>query len=160
MNVIYRDPHDLHPYENNPRLIPREAVEKVAASIQTFGFLVPVIVDRKDIVVCGHTPLLAADLLKLEKVPTIVADDLTQDQIRAFRLVDNRVAEMAVWDLPLLDETLEEIGDTIDMTDFGFVPDPEEYVQKDTSVELDESSFDDEEFEFECPECGYKFNEK
>ncbi len=159
MKIIYRKLDELIPYARNPRDT-REAVDKVAASIQAFGFLVPIIIDKDDVIVAGHTRLLAARKLGLKEVPTTPADDLTEDQIKAYRLVDNRVAEMAVWDMPLLTDALEEIGDEIDMLQFGFenaVPDL--YEVKDTGKEFDEDDFEDEAFEYECPDCGFHFSE-
>ena len=156
---MYRSIDELIPYAKNPRDT-RNAVDKVAASIQAFGFLVPIIIDKDDVIVAGHTRLLAARKLGLKEVPTTTADDLTDDQIKAFRLVDNRVAEMAIWDMPLLTEALEDIGDEIDMNAFGFEDVvPEDYVVKDTGKEFDESDFEDEAFEYECPECGFHFSE-
>lgn len=159
MKIIYRKLDELVPYSRNPRDT-RDAVDKVAASIQTFGFLVPIIIDRDNVIVAGHTRLLAARKLGLKEVPTVMADDLNEDQIKAYRLVDNRVAEMAIWDVPLLADAISEIGDEIDLEQFGFVLDvPEPYEVKDTGKEFDEGEFEDEAFEYECPECGFHFSE-
>ena len=161
MKIIYRPVDELIPYARNPRDT-RDAVDKVAASIQAFGFLVPIIVDRDSVIVAGHTRLLAARKLGLKEVPTTVADDLTEDQIRAYRLADNRVAEMAVWDLPMLAENMAMIGDEIDMLQFGFADEeevPGAYEVKDTGREFDEGDFGDEAFDYECPECGFHFSE-
>ena len=87
----------LKPYENNPRNN-EAAVDKVAASISEFGFKVPIIIDRENVIVAGHTRYLAAQKLELQKVPCIVADDLTPNQIKAFRLADNKVSEFSGWD--------------------------------------------------------------
>lgn len=84
----------LKPYENNPRNN-EAAVDKVAASISEFGFKVPIIIDRENVIVAGHTRYLAAQKLELQKVPCIVADDLTPNQIKAFRLADNKVRNLA-----------------------------------------------------------------
>ncbi len=99
---------DLQPYENNPR-INDNAVEAVAASIKEFGFKVPIIVDKNNVIVAGHTRLKAAQKLGLQEVPVIVADDLTEDQIKAFRLADNKVAEAAQWDFAKLEQELASI---------------------------------------------------
>lgn len=117
MEVVLKKTSDLTPYEYNPRRN-AEAVEYVANSIREFGFRVPIIVDKNDVIVAGHTRWLASQTLGLEEVPCIVADDLTDEQIRAFRLADNKVGEIAGWDLDLLAEELAEID--LDMTDFGF----------------------------------------
>jgi len=108
---------ELIPYNKNPR-DNKYAVEKVAASIKEFGFKNPIIIDKDNVIVAGHTRLLAAKELNLEEVPTIKAEDLTEDQIKAFRLADNKVSELSEWDMPLLSEELEDID--LDMGIFGF----------------------------------------
>ena len=108
----------LIPYKNNPRRND-DSVDAVAESIREFGFKVPIIVDRKNVVVCGHTRLKAAKKLKMKEVPCIRADDLTDEQIRAFRLADNKVSESSVWDFDKLDDELGNIFD-LDMSRFGF----------------------------------------
>lgn len=109
---------DLIPYENNPRKND-EAVEAVAASIKEFGFKVPIIVDADNVIIAGHTRLKAAQLLGMESVPVIRADDLTDEQVKAFRLADNKTAELAGWDFTALEDELAAL-DNIDMTKFGF----------------------------------------
>lgn len=109
---------ELKPYERNPRKND-EAVFLVAESIKQFGFKNPIIIDKENNIVCGHTRYKAAKELKLEKVPSIVVDDLTEEQIKAFRLADNKVAEKSDWDFDLLNEELENILD-IDMSLFNF----------------------------------------
>ena len=159
MNIVYRPLDDLIPYTRNPRNT-EKAVDKVAASIQAFGFLVPIVLDKDNVIVAGHVRLLAARKLGLTEVPTVTADDLTEDQIRAYRLVDNRVAEMAVWDEPLLGEAMDFIGDEVDMMEFGFDMTAQERNERiDTGMEFDEDDFGDEAFEYECPECGFHFSE-
>ena len=118
MNIVSIPISDLHPYEKNPRKND-EAVKYVAESIKQFGFRVPIIIDRSNVIVAGHTRYKAAKKLKLEKVPCIVADDLSEEQIKAFRLADNKVAEKAEWDFDLLGEELSGILD-IDMSLLGF----------------------------------------
>lgn len=124
MQLIEIATTDLIEYENNPRKN-EDAVQYVAESIRQFGFKVPCIVDRNNVLVAGHTRLKAAKFLGMEKVPCIVADDLSEEQIQAFRLADNKVSEFAEWDEELLAIELSEIVD-IDMTDFGFNFDIEE----------------------------------
>lgn len=108
---------ELIPYENNPRNND-EAVAYVANSIKEFGFKSPIIIDKNNVIVAGHTRLKAAERLGLKEVPCIRANDLTEDQIKAFRLADNKVSEVATWDYDLLEIELEDID--IDMTSFGF----------------------------------------
>lgn len=118
IKIIYKSTNKIVPYENNPRLND-EAVEAVANSIKQFGFKVPIIIDSSNIIVAGHTRLKAAKQLGMDKVPCIVADDLTEEQIRAFRLVDNKVSELADWDYEKLEEELANIN-SIDMNIFDF----------------------------------------
>lgn len=117
MNIIEKALNEIQPYENNPRNND-EAVEYVANSIEEFGFKVPIIVDAAGVIVAGHTRYKAAIKLGLDKVPCIIADDLTDEQIKAFRLADNKVSEFSEWDMGKLAGELAEIG--IDMTEFGF----------------------------------------
>lgn len=116
--IIQKKRTDLIPYEKNPRKN-EKAIDKVAASIREFGFKVPIIIDKDGVVAAGHTRLLAAEQLGLEEVPCIIADDLTDEQIKAFRLADNKTAEFSEWDFNLIDEELADIAD-IDMSQFGF----------------------------------------
>lgn len=109
---------DLKPYENNPRNND-EAVKYVAKSIEEFGFKVPMVIDKDNVIVAGHTRYKAAKKLGIEEVPCIIADDLTEEQIKAFRLVDNKVAERATWNDDLLEIELNDILN-INMQDFGF----------------------------------------
>ena len=118
MQIVEKGIKDIKPYEKNPRKND-SAVDAVANSIKEFGFKVPVVIDKDNVIVCGHTRYKAAKKLGLEAVPCVVADDLTEEQIKAYRLADNKVAELAEWDVDLLGEELEGIFD-IDMSDFGF----------------------------------------
>ena len=115
--IIYKKTSDLVPYENNPRLND-EAVDYLANSIKAFGFKVPIVITADNVIVAGHTRLKACEKLKIKEVPCIIADDLTEEEIRAFRLADNKVGEIATWDFPKLDFEMSEIS--FDMTQFGF----------------------------------------
>ena len=120
VNIKYLDIEELKPYENNPRFND-EAVEMVKNSIREFGFKVPIIIDKDNVIIAGHTRLKAAKELGLSKIPTIKADDLTEEQAKAFRLVDNKVAEIAEWNFELLESELFELGEiNFDMEKFGF----------------------------------------
>ena len=118
MEIINKRLEELVPYENNPRNND-EAVKFVANSIKEFGFKVPIIVDKNNVIVAGHTRYKASQQLGLKEVPCIIADDLTDEQIKAFRLADNKVSEKATWDINMLDSELTDILD-ISMEDFGF----------------------------------------
>ena len=110
IKIEYKDINKIIPYINNPRKN-SGAVDKVAASIKEFGFKNPIIVDNDDVIVAGHTRLLAAQKLELKEVPVIKADDLTENQIKAFRIADNKTSEFAEWDMELLEIELEDIDD-------------------------------------------------
>ena len=133
MNIVNKKLTEIKPYEKNPRYND-EAVTPVANSIKEFGFKVPIVIDKDGVIVAGHTRYKAAKKLKLEEVPVIVADDLNEEQIKAFRLADNKVGEIATWDDGLLAQELENIL-SLDMTDFGFeiggIEDIEEEAQED-----------------------------
>lgn len=118
MQIVEKKLCDIKPYEKNPRNNDN-AVEQVANSISQFGFKVPIVIDKDNVIVCGHTRYKASKKLGLDVVPCVVADDLTDEQIKAYRLADNKVSELAEWDIDLLGEELDGIFD-IDMSDFGF----------------------------------------
>ena len=122
MKIIDKPLTEIRPYENNPRLNDG-AVDAVAASIKAFGWKVPIVVDRDGVIVAGHTRYKAAKKLGMTSAPCIVADDLTPEQVRAFRVADNKTAELAEWDLDALAEELKAIDLApldINMEDFGF----------------------------------------
>jgi len=130
--------NDIIPYENNPR-DNEDAVDKVAASLREFGFKQPIVVDKDNIVIVGHTRLKAAKKLKMSEVPVLVADDLTDEQVKAYRLADNKTGEFAEWDAELLNFELDGIID-IDMSEFGFDIEDDE----DKSVEVEEDEIPDD----------------
>lgn len=140
MDIVLKKLSDIRPYEKNPRKND-EAVKYVAESISQFGFKVPIVIDKDGIIVAGHTRYKAAKKLNLKEVPCIVADDLTEEQVKAFRLADNKVAEKAEWDFELLADELDDLFD-FDMTVFGF--------EEETKEETTEVVEDD--FEAEIPE--------
>ena len=156
MKIVNKKIEDLKPYENNPRFND-EAVEYVANSIKEFGFKVPIIIDKNNTIVAGHTRYKASIELGLEEVPCIVADDLTDEQVKAFRLADNKVSEKAIWDFELLEEELDDLD--FNMTDFGF----------DNIEKLDINSFFEENMDppkedkkevIVCPYCNKEFTKE
>lgn len=148
MQIVERYLSELKPYANNPRHND-EAVNNLANSIKQFGFKVPIVIDTHDVIVCGHTRIKAAEKLKLKSVPCVIAADLTEEQIKAFRLADNKVAEKATWDMDKLDIELNELKDLdFDMTDFGF----------EKLVDADESDEDDFFAENERERTGNAYN--
>ena len=116
MNIEYLKLKDLKPYKNNPR-INDDAVEAVKNSIQDFGFRNPILVDQNNEIIAGHTRAKAAKKLGLTEVPVIRIEDLTEEQIKAFRIADNSSGELAQWDLKKLEIELEDIS--FDMEDYG-----------------------------------------
>ena len=145
---------DLIPYENNPRKND-EAVEAVAASIKEFGFKVPIIVDADNVIIAGHTRLKAAQLLGMESVPVIRADDLTDEQVKAFRLADNKTAELSGWDFTALEAEMEELAD-FDMERFGFDKMSEE-IDIDGLFGTNDNNVEKKGKQIQCPHCGEWF---
>ena len=123
MQIVNKKVDELIPYKNNPRNND-EAIPYVTASIKEFGFKNPIIIDKDNVIVAGHTRLASAKELGMEEVPCIIADDLTDEQIKAFRLADNKVAEKSLWDFNMLDKEIEELSKMedvgFDLKDFGF----------------------------------------
>ena len=134
MNIQQISINDLKPYPQNAKKHPSEQVEHIANSIREFGFQQPIVVDKDNVVVIGHGRLLAAKKLNMDSVPCVRADDLTDEQIKALRLADNKTNE-SEWDFDLLDTELSDIE--IDMEQFGF--EKEEKEEKiDAEVEFSE----------------------
>lgn len=152
---------DIKPYENNPR-DNDDAVDSVANSIKEFGWQQPIVVDKDNVIIVGHTRYKAAKKLGMDKVPVIVASKLTPEQVKAYRLADNKTAELADWDTKKLDEEIQDILD-IDMTDFGFNEDiefdPADDVETriDLPADDDNDEEDDDLIEVKCPKCGEVF---
>lgn len=120
MVIEYVDLNDIVPYPYNPR-DNEKAIPAVAASIKAFGFLVPCVIDDSSVLVAGHTRVEGAKLLGMTEAPCIRASHLTQEQINAFRLIDNQVAEQAAWDFDLLAGEISKLSDAgIQWTDFGW----------------------------------------
>lgn len=140
MEIITRKLSEIKPYEKNPRKNDA-AVEFVMNSIKEFGFKVPIVIDKDGVIVAGHTRYKASKKLKLTEVPCIIADDLTPEQIKAYRLADNRVAEKSEWDIDLLSGELDDILN-IDMAQFDF----------DLSENVEESEVVEDDFDVELPE--------
>ena len=132
----------IKPYEYNARRNDK-AVKAVAASIKKFGFKNPILVDKDYVIIAGHTRYKAAQMLDLMVVPVVVVDDLDEEQIRAYRLADNRVADVATWDKNKLKMELMTIDE--DMTAFGFKSD-DDVLNKEIST-----------FNHSCPKCGYRW---
>lgn len=159
MRVVNKLLAELKPYEHNPRNN-ESAVDAVAASIEQFGFKVPIIIDQDGVIIAGHTRLKAAQRLGIEKVPCVIADDLTPEQVRAFRLADNKVGEIADWDDDKLAEEFALLAGVIDLEQFGFRA---EDFRNDDELESEFSEGDAPGAKektrkiVKCPNCGQEF---
>lgn len=134
MEIIEKRLDEIKPYERNPRRNDA-AVQYVAESIRQFGWKQPIVIDKDGVIVAGHTRYKAAQSLGLEKAPCVIADDLTPEQVKAYRLADNKVGEIAGWDFDALEEELA--GIEFDMSDFGFI-ETDEYPD-DSELDADET---------------------
>lgn len=120
MDIVQKQVAELREYENNPR-INDGAVAAVAESIERFGFKVPIVIDGGGVIIAGHTRKKAAERLGLASVPCVVADDLSPEQIKAFRLADNKTGDLADWDFSALEKELADLAAVdISMKEFGF----------------------------------------
>ena len=142
LNIKYKNINTLHPYKKNAKKHDKKQVEQIANSIKEFGFTQPVIIDKNNCVVAGHGRILGAKKAGLKEVPTVMLESLTEEQIKAYRLVDNKLNE-SDWDFSLLDEELGILSDDIDMGLFGF-----------------DSDMTDEELEEVMKEVKFKTKEK
>ena len=147
---------DIVPYEQNPRKNDR-AVEVVAKSIKEFGFLVPVILDDKNVIVAGHTRIKAALKLGLAEIPVVYTENLNEKQIKVFRIMDNKTHEFANWDFELLKIELNELDNLkfdLNLTGFSVadIENMDKFMDKD-SKNIDENIST----ENKCPRCSYKW---
>ena len=118
MKIIEKKLEGIRPYDNNPRLNDR-AVPAVAESLKKFGWQQPIVIDRNGVIVCGHTRYKAALELGMKTVPCKYADELTEEEITAYRLADNKTAELAEWDADKMEAELAKCSE-FDMSAFGF----------------------------------------
>lgn len=158
LKLEYIDPRLLIAYENNSRVHSADQIDRIKRSIEEFGFINPVIIDENNTIVAGHARVESAVDLGLSEVPTISVEHLTEAQIKAYVIADNRLAELSSWDNEILKFELDWLKDNdfdIDLTGF-------EDITFDEPMEYDEidsfESFDEEELEHECPRCGYQFD--
>lgn len=164
-NIIEKNIDELIPYAKNPRKI-EDAIPKVKKSIQRFGFKNPLVIDKNGVIVCGHTRVAACKALRekygdkipmydmngkktgktidVSVLPCVLADDLTDEQINAFRLADNRVAEYSEWDYEMLDEEIEKLG--VDLSELGFDSIKEEIEEMEEEMEVEKKVKGDEPF--------------
>lgn len=150
--IILKPIDELIPYINNPKQHPADQVDRIVSSIKNYGFTVPMVIDGQNEIIMGHGRLLAAKKLGMEEVPCIVRDDLTESQVKALRIADNKVSE-SEWDIEIL---LAEVDGLEDFT--GFVP--EELESLNFELPADNKDIDEESFaetESECPKCGFRW---
>jgi len=162
MKIEMRLIESVKPYGVNPRRISPEAIDKVAASIKEFGFRQPIVIDKDGVIIVGHTRFMAALKLGLKQVPVNVADNLTSEQVKAYRIADNKTNEYSEWDDNLLRNELSELQKlNVDMSMTAFNTDellkalkvPGNDIEGSTEVNPDEF-----EFKHKCPRCGFEYN--
>mgnify|MGYP005783543477 FL=1 len=154
---------DIEPYKNNPRKND-EAVNAVAESIRQCSYITPIIVDENYVIIAGHTRYKALVALGMDDAECLICDGLTEEQKKKYRFLDNKTGEKAAWDLMKLEVELEGL----DLEGFDFfgmavnlpVDGDGTGTNKELtgSTELDTEVFGDEEFKYECPNCGFRFN--
>ena len=151
---------DVVPYENNPRKND-DAVNAVAESIRQCTYITPIIVDENKVIIAGHTRYKALKALGIEEVPCLICDGLSEEQKKKYRYLDNKTGEKATWDLMKLEVELEGV----DLEGFDFfgmaadltpTPGPDRKISG--NAEFDTEVFGDEEFKYQCPACGFRFN--
>ncbi len=159
LQIEYVKIEELKPYEKNPRKNDK-AVEIVEKSIKEFGFKNPIILDKNNEIIAGHTRLKAAINLKLKEVPVIRAEELTPEQVKAFRIMDNKSTEFAEWDMELLKEEFKGLEGTDVFKSTGFS------IKEISNIweikELDDVADTDKlgHLVAECPKCGHKFKKE
>ena len=154
MQIIIKGIGEIQPYENNPRNND-SAVDAVAASIREFGWQQPIVVDKDGVIIAGHTRYKAARKLGLTEVPVVVADNLTDEQVMAYRLADNKTGELAGWDFSALEEELAGLAE-IDMQQVGFAGSEAEDFNID-NLFAEAAPKEKEAKEIKCPHCGMYF---
>jgi site-specific DNA-methyltransferase (adenine-specific) len=150
MEVIQVDVKNITPYEKNPRKIDQNAIDKVANSIKGFGFQQPIVLDENYVIIVGHTRILAAKKLGLKEVPCVVAKGLSDEQVKAYRLADNKTGELSAWDFDLLTEEIDSIFD-LDMSAFGFAESFNEDIED--FFQNSEEEAKKEPKKIQCPHC-------
>lgn len=151
MNIKNIKIGDLAPYEKNTKKHDAKQIANVAESIRQYGFVQPLVVDAHNVVVIGHCRLLAAKKLKMTEVPCVCVDDLTDEQVRALRIVDNKSNE-SPWDFDLLGDELADIDLSEFDFDFGLESDA-----SGIAIDLDETANDKKSAALRCPKCGFEF---
>ena len=162
MNVKNMNIKDIRPYKNNAKKHDETQINNVAESIKQYGFVQPIVIDKDGVIVIGHCRALAAKKLGLKEVPCVCVEDLTEEQVKALRIIDNKSNE-SEWDFDILPDELADLDFSGFDFDFGIDDEEEETVTSEPkeatgAVEYGTEDFSDEKFECECPRCGFKFN--
>ena len=160
MKIIYRKTNELKEYSNNPKKHPKKQIDKIKKSINEFGFRVPILIDKNDTIISGHGRIIAAKELEIKEVPTILVENLSPEQIKAFRIADNKVS-LSEWDMDYLKDEfkdLKEIKFDLDLTGFDVheVDNILNINAKDPGTEVDQLG----KLMIKCPKCGERFSRK
>ena len=134
MNLINKKIEEIKAYENNPVMHTDEQIEKLANMIKKFGFKQPIVIDKNNIIIAGHGRLEACKQLNYKEIACIIADDLTEEQIKAYRIADNKISELRFWDNDLLESELGKIKDNFKLENLGFSADEIDLLE-DTGIE-------------------------
>ena len=161
LQLVTRKLSDIHPYERNPRRND-PAVDAVVESIRQCSYIAPIVVDEDGVILAGHTRYEALKKLKRDEAQVIVKAGLSEEQKRKYRLLDNKTAELADWDLDLLAVELE--GLDFGRLDLDWLGEEEDGPAAETGTggeneEYEPEKFGDEAFEHQCPKCGFQFND-
>lgn len=149
----------LIPYENNAKIHSQLQIEKLKTSIERFGFLTPCLIDQDLNLIAGHGRVQAARALNMIKVPCVFIEGLDENQRKAYILADNKLGELAEWDLEILNQELEILsGSGIDASILGFDLNESISQEINSGIEIDIDDLNDESFKHLCPECGFRFN--
>ena len=160
MDLKTVDVSKIVPYDRNPRKNDA-AVKQVAQSIKECGYCNPIIVDEDMVILAGHTRLKALKQLGMKKCQVIIVSGMSEEDKKKYRIFDNKTGEFAEWDTWKLAQEMEGLDFSAFDLDFNLPNDTEEFGSTEfVNKEYGESNFSDEEFEFECPECGFRFNRK
>jgi len=152
MEIINLKLSEIKPYEKNAKLHPEEQIDNIAKSISQFGFVQPIVVDEKNVIIIGHGRYYAAQKLKLESVPVIKIANLNEKDIKKLRIIDNKTNE-SLWNVELLKEELENL----DFSDFDFNFDFAEKIDWDDVGSLDDYTAPEQK-NLKCPKCGHVDN--
>ena len=149
----------IKPYKNNAKIHGKNQLKKLQESISEFGFVTPCLIDQDFNLIAGHGRVEAAKAMGMKEVPCVFVEELTEQQRKAYILADNKLSELAEWDLEILNQELAELSEAgMDITLVGFELNNEITQELNDGVEISIESLGDENFKYECPECGFRFD--